>query len=40
MKVLVTGGSGFSRRRLDGGDQRAQAPALPAPERESAELRL
>jgi len=26
--------SGDTRRRLDGGEQRAQAPALPAPERE------
>lgn len=38
MRVLVTGGAGFSRRRLDGGDQRAEAPAWPVPERESEEL--
>jgi len=33
MRVLVIGGA--RRRRLDGGDQRAQAPAWPGPERES-----
>jgi hypothetical protein len=36
MRVLVTGG--FRRRRLDGGDQRAQVPAWPAPEREDPEF--
>jgi hypothetical protein len=33
MRVLVAVGADSSRRRLDGGDQRAEVPASPVPER-------